>query len=447
MPHFIAEWALLEDGFAPDVRVEIADGTVIRVAPNDGRPGDRVAGALLPGMIDLHSHAFQRSFAGRAEFAGGGTDFWSWREAMYRAADRMEPETLAPVMAWLSMRKLMGGITSTVEFHYLHHGRGGVAYADRCTMAHALVAGARQAGIGMTLLFGIYEAGGFAGLPLEAGQLRFRNSPEQALRMLSAMREAPDLRLGLAPHSLRAVGPASLLAAAKGLAAMDASAPIHVHAAEQVGEVTACVEALGAAPVAWLLDHAPVAANWCLIHATHTDGAERQGIARTGATVGLCPSTEGNLGDGIFGLRDFVAKGGRFGIGADSNVCLDAFAELRLLEYVQRLTLQKRNVLAGEDGHSGRILWQEAASGGARASARPVGRIAAGCRADFVVIGPSEETLADGPDFWLDAAVFTRDTQPALHVMAGGHWMVRDGVHVRQAEIERGYRAALAALQ
>jgi len=211
--------------------------------------------------------------------------------------------------------------------------------------------------------------------------------------------------------------------------------------------VAACVAALGAPPVAWLLDHAPVAANWCLIHATHTDAKERAGIARAGATVGLCPSTEGNLGDGIFGLRDFVAGGGHFGVGADSNVCLDAFAELRLLEYAQRLTLQERNVLAGADGHSGRILWQAASAGGARAAARPVGRIEAGCRADFVVIGPTEETQGDGPDFWLDAAIFARDTQPALHVMASGDWVVRDRVHVRQAEIERGYRAALAALR
>ena len=441
----IAAWALLDDGFAPDMRITVSDGTIVSVEANDGRPGERVAGALLPGMTDLHSHAFQRSFAGLAEFAGGGGDFWSWREAMYRAADRIEPDTLAPVMAYLAMQKLRGGYTGTVEFHYLQHGRGGVPYASRNAMADALVHGAGEAGIGLTVLFGIYETANFDGSALENGQTRFSNSASEALAMLqsASVNAGPDLRFGLAPHSLRAVRPASLLEAVAGLGRLDAAAPVHIHVAEQRREVEDCRAALGTTPVAWLLDHAPVGPNWCLVHATHTDAAEIAGLARSRAVAGLCPSTEGNLGDGIFGLGALHDAGGRFGIGADSNVCTDAFSELRLMENVQRLSAGKRNVLAGGDGHSGRILWQAAAARGAEASARASGRIAAGCRADFVVIEPTPEAASGHPDFWLDAAIFASDEQPARHVMAGGRWVVRDGEHFRRHEIIAAYRNAL----
>ncbi len=240
--------------------------------------------------------------------------------------------------------------------------------------------------------------------------------------------------------------PDALLAAAHGLAAIDPAAPLHIHAAEQQAEVAACIAALGARPVAWLLDAAPVGPNWCLIHCTHAEAAERARLAASGAVAGLCPSTEGNLGDGIFGLPDYVAAGGRFGIGTDSHVGLDAFAELRLLEYSQRLRTQRRNVLAGEDGHSGRLLWQAAASGGAQAAARPVGHLRVGGRADLVVIEPAPEVAWLGPDFWLDGAIFAGLRPAARHVMVGGTWLVRDGAHVRGQAITAAYRRALARM-
>jgi formimidoylglutamate deiminase len=445
MPTLSADWVLLDDGWAADALITHADGVI--TALGTGRAADHVDGALLPGMANLHSHAFQRSFAGRTEFAGGGGDFWSWREAMYAAAGAIEPDTLAPITAYLGMELLRGGFTSLVEFHYLQNGRDGMPYAHRPAMAEAVIEGAQQAGIGLTLLFGIYQTGDFGGAPLTPGQARFRTGPDAALAMLDGARAAyPDVRFGLAPHSLRAVPPDSLAAAASGLAALDFDAPLHIHAAEQRAEVERGIAALGAAPVTWLLDHAPVGPNWCLIHGTHTTQAERLGMAARGAVAGLCPSTEGDLGDGLFTLPDFTEAGGRFGIGTDSHVGLDAFAELRLLEYTQRLRAERRNVLAGTLGHTGRILWQGAAAGGAQAAGRPVGGVRPGCRADLVAITPTPEVATMGADFWLDAAIFAATRQGARHVMVGGEWLVRDGAHVRQAAITASYARALARL-
>ncbi len=308
--------------------------------------------------------------------------------------------------------------------------------------------GAQQAGIGLTLLFGIYETADFTGAALRGGQLRFRTGPEAALAMLAEAQatQHAGLRVGLAPHSLRAVSPAALAAVVRDVTAIDFDAPLHIHVAEQRGEVEACIAHLGSAPVAWLLDRAAIGPSWCLIHATHTTYEERLRVAATGAAIGLCPSTESNLGDGLFTLPDFTEAGGRFGVGTDSHVSLDAFCELRLLEYTQRLRAERRNVLAGTAGHTGRILWQAACAGGAQAAGRQVGVLRAGCRADLVVIEPTPETLGTHPDFWLDAAIFASDTRPARHVMCGGAWVVRDGAHVRQQAITVAYTRALAKL-
>jgi formimidoylglutamate deiminase len=260
---------------------------------------------------------------------------------------------------------------------------------------------------------------------------------------------APNLRFGLAPHSLRAVPPASLKELCAGAAAIDPSAPIHIHVSEQTGEVLACVESLGAPPVAWLLDHAPVAPNWCLIHATHAGAAELQRVAAAGAVVGLCPSTEADLGDGIFDFGAFTEAGGHFGIGSDSNVCTDPCDELRLLEYAQRLARRRRNLGPGvleDERHTGVALWQAAALGGAQASGRPVGRIAPGCRADFSVLAPTRETRGAAPAFVVDAAIFAPGEQCVRDVMVGGAWLVRDRRHVAADAIAADYARALASL-
>jgi formimidoylglutamate deiminase len=451
--HFlIADWALLEGGFAPSVRIGIEDGWIMSVVPHTAaEAGDaRVAGALLPGMTDVHSHAFQRAFAGTTEYAAGGTDFWLWRRSMYRFAGCMNPERMESVAAYLAMALLKGGYTGLIEFHYLQNDAVGGRYAPETAMADAIVAGARRAGIALTMLFGIYETGSFNNVPLQGGQIMFRNSAEEAIRMLAAAlpNATPDVRFGLAPHSLRAVPPAALAVTAAGAAALDPTAPIHIHVSEQTAEVADCVAALGAPPVAWLLDHAPVDARWCLIHATHATAPELAAVARTGAAIGLCPTTEANLGDGIFDLPALTAAGGVFGFGSDSNVALDAFGEARQLEYSQRLAGRRRNVGTGDARHTGTGLWQMAARTGAGVSGRQAGVVAPGHRADFVVIEATEETLAaQSPDVMLAGAIFATPRAAARHVMVAGEWLVRDGAHKNETAILQDYRAALAACQ
>jgi formimidoylglutamate deiminase len=300
----------------------------------------------------------------------------------------------------------------------------------------------------LTLLVGIYETGGFDGEPLAGGQKRFDTSAETALRLAGdlAPRTHAGLTIGLAPHSLRAVPPASLARAVTGFRTHHAG-PIHIHVAEQTAEVVACTRVLGAPPVAWLLDHAPVDASWCLIHATHTSEAEIAAIARAGAVTGLCPSTEADLGDGIFGFPALREAGGAFGIGTDSNTALDPFGELRLLEYAQRLNRRRRNVAAGAAGHTGRALWQGAAIGGAQALGRQAGQIAIGRRADFAVIAATEEARGAAPDFILDGAIFAATCTRVTDVMAGGVWVVQGGMHRDEAAIDAAYGAALGTLR
>jgi formimidoylglutamate deiminase len=442
-----AAWALLDEGFVPGVRIRVDDaGRIAEVSR--GADGGEALDVVLPGMSNLHSHGFQRVFAGLTNHSAAGGDFWTWRDAMYRAAARMTPELYAPVYAWLAKELLKGGYTWTAEFHYLHHQPGGAAYAPATAMAEAVAQGAARAGMGLTLLVGVYETAGFDAAPLGKGQLRFRNNAVGALNMAAALRArgGDGFAVGLALHSLRAVPAASLREAVAGFCAQGGG-PIHIHAAEQVAEVEACRAALGAAPVEWLLDNAPVDAGWCLVHATQAEAEEIAGVARCGAVVGLCPSTEADLGDGLFDLPALQAGGGVFGIGSDSNVMTDAFSELRLLEYGQRLKLRRRNVAAGAGGHVGAAVWQAASRGGAVACGGGMGRIAVGCRADLVVLERQAEVLDGAPDFVLDAAIFAPVSRSVRHVMTGGVWRVRDGAHVAESAVNAAYAAALRRLK
>ncbi len=446
MDCYVAEWALLPDGFAAEIAITVQDGEIRAVGKGGDANGVRIAGVVLPGMTDVHSHGFQRVFAGLTNWTGGGGDFWSWREAMYRATAAMTPELYTPVFAWLCKELLKGGYTNLVEFHYLQHQPGGARYTPVEAMSLALQEGAARAGMPLTLLVGIYETGGFEGEKLAGGQLRFATNAEDALRIAGALQTHADFGVGLAPHSLRAVPPASLARAVAAFRAAHAG-PIHIHVAEQTAEVECCTHMLGAAPVAWLLDHAPVDASWCLIHATHARGPEIAAAARTGAVIALCPSTEADLGDGIFDFPALHHAGGAFAIGTDSNTHLDACGELRLLEYAQRLATRRRNVAASADSHTGRALWQAAARGGAQASGRAAGAIAPGLRADLTVLSRTQETADAAPDFVLDAAIFAATRSRVCDVMTGGKWVVRDGRHADEARIDAAYAQALRSLQ
>jgi formimidoylglutamate deiminase len=428
-----AREAYLPDGWAPDVALEIApDGTIVDVRAG-AAPGDSeiLDGPVVPGMANLHSHAFQRAMAGSAERRGAtGDDFWTWREAMYALASSLEPDALHAIALDVYRAMLAAGYTAVAEFHYLHRDPRGVWYADKAATSRALIAAAKEAGIAICLLPALYAHGGAGGAPLGARQRRFATGVADVLEIAAALRrdhaEDPDVVVGACAHSLRAVTPAELGELIEG---SPADTPIHLHVAEQQREVDEVRAALGARPVAWLLANHAVDARWCLVHATHLDDAERVGLARSGAVAGLCPTTEANLGDGFFPLGPYLDAGGALGIGSDSNVSLSPVEELRWLEYGQRLATRRRIVGASRPGEScGEALYSRAAQGGARACGMRSGVLRAGARADLLVLDDRVSPLAVAPPSeLLDRFIFATDRPAPRHVMVRGRWRVRNG--------------------
>ncbi|NUX52339.1 formimidoylglutamate deiminase [Paraburkholderia youngii] len=447
--------AYLPEGWRRNVLLEWdARGTLSAVTPD--RPEapagvPKAAGPLMPGMPNLHSHAFQRAMAGLTEYRANATDnFWSWRDLMYRFAARITPEGLASVAQWLYIEMLKAGYTSVCEFHYVHHAQDGQRYANQAELAERVVDAAAASGIGMTMLPVLYQYSGFGARAPREDQRRFINTPESLLDLLGTLRAArPEhaaLRYGVAPHSLRAVSEASLRALLGGI---DASAPVHIHIAEQTAEVDACIETEGARPVQWLLDRFEVDSRWCLVHATHVDPHETLALAKSGAVAGLCLTTEANLGDGIFPAHDYLDAHGRIGVGSDSHIGVDWRAELRLLEYGQRLTRRQRNVLASAQApHVADRLYAAALDGGARATGRAVGALQPGHRADWLVLDSSHSSIAEHErEAWLSGVVFCEhgDT-PIRDVYAGGIKVVDDRRHRDEERAYARYRAALAEL-
>ena len=446
----LAPHALLPGGWARGVLlVWDESGRLAGVTPGmAGMAGvRRAAGVVVPGMPNLHSHAFQRAFAGLTEFRGAGDDsFWSWRERMYRFAGALTPEALEDIATHLYIEMLRSGYTTVCEFHYVHHDPQGRPYADPAEMSLRIVAAAQRAGIGLTLLPVLYQHSGFGAAPPLAQQRRFIHSVDGVLGVVERL-NTTGARVGVAPHSLRAVAPEALRDVVDGLHAMDPQAPVHIHIAEQQREVDDCIAANGRRPVQQLLADAEIDARWCLVHATHIDDAESQAVARSGATVGICPSTEANLGDGIFAGARYLDAGGAWGIGSDSHATVNAAEELRLFEYTQRLALQRRNVLASNTTPEvARRLWLGAVAGGARASARDIAGLAAGERADFVVLA-SDTTEGLGPDQVLASHVFTSHATDAVReVWVGGGCRVQDGEHSAGDDACRRFVAARSTL-
>lgn len=442
--------ALLPDGWARDVRIGVAGGIVSVVEAGATADGSRrVSGIALPGLPNLHCHTFQRAMAGRAERRGPAHDsFWTWREVMYRFLGRLSPDDIEAISAFAYMEMLERGFTSVAEFHYLHHAPDGTPYADLGEMAGRIAAAARETGIGLTLLPSFYNYGGFGGAAPVPGQQRFLNDPDRFLKLVERARAAaaslPSARVGIAPHSLRAVTPDTLTQ----VVTATPDGPIHIHAAEQTKEVEDCVAWSGKRPVQWLLDEMKVDRRWCLIHATHMTKDETQLLAESGAVAGLCPLTESSLGDGFFNGPDFLEIGGRFGVGTDSNIDIDAAAELRQLEYSQRLLHRGRNVMTRAEGEStGRRLFTQALAGGAQALQRDCGAVAAGKRADFVVLDHNHPDLASAADdIRLDAWIFVAGRDAVKDVFVDGEHVVADGAHRRHDAIEQRYRAVLSRL-
>ncbi len=438
-----------------------SDGRVASAAGSTDAAVTTLGAWVLPGMPNLHSHAFQRAMAGLAERkgvaagrpsastgAGDEDSFWSWRETMYRFAACVEPAALQAIAAQLYVEMLKAGYTQVCEFHYLHHHADGSAYAPVEAMSLALIDAAREAGIALTLLPVLYMTGGFDGRALAPRQRRFGHEVQAYLRLVEALRahESADVRVGIALHSLRAVPPAALREVLDSGLARDC--PIHIHIAEQLGEVQDCLAVRDARPVEWLFDHADVDAHWCLVHATHVTAAETARLASSGAVAGLCPTTEANLGDGLFPLKAYLDAGGRLGIGSDSNVSVSPVEELRWLEYGQRLHTHHRNTAARAHGNSvGETLWRAAVRGGAQASGLDIGDLRAGARADLLVLDEDSPLLAArGADDVLDSFVFAGNTPLVRHVMAGGRWQVRDFHHRDEERIAARYRTVVQGL-
>jgi len=449
--NYFADYAWLPQGWDEGVRLDLDAGKIAAVQSGAARA--REAGYLgrhlLPGMPNLHSHAFQRAMAGLAERQTNSADsFWTWRETMYAFASRIDPDDLQTIAAQLYVEMLKAGYTHVCEFHYLHHQPDGKAYADPAAMSLALIAAAREAGIGLTLLPTLYMTGGFDGRPLGERQRRFGFEVETYLRLLQQLSKMEDsaLRVGVALHSLRAVPEAALrevLAAAE-----SKDRPMHIHIAEQIGEVQDCLALRGARPVEWLLDHAEVDARWCFVHATHLIDSEVARLARSGAVAGLCPTTEANLGDGLFPLKAYLDAGGALGVGSDSHISVSLVEELRWLEYGQRLVTRHRNIAVSESSTSvGENLWGDALFGGARAAGAAIGTLEEGARADWIVLDEGAPQLAARrADEVVDSFIFSGNANLVRHVMVDGAWVVRDGRHRDEERIAQRYRETVTRL-
>jgi formiminoglutamate deiminase len=453
MTTLFASQLLTPDGWLHAVRLRVEEGRIAALeAGASPQAGDERHAAIVPALPNLHSHAFQRGMAGLAERRGSQTDdFWSWRDTMYRFASRMTPGQLQAVATQAYAEMLEGGFCRVGEFHYLHHDTDGRPYADAGEMSTRIAAAAQQAGIGLTLLPVFYAHASFGGLPPREHQKRFISGIDGYARLIERCRAIlaglPGAQLGVAPHSLRAVTPHELqqvLAVAQGIGA---GSPVHIHIAEQMAEVHDCLAWSGARPVQWLLDHLPVDSRWCLVHATHVDEREVAAMAACGATVGLCPVTEANLGDGIFPLPQYLGHGGRIGVGSDSNVHISAAAELSLLEYSQRLARQVRNVVQLGTGSTGHALFQRALAGGSIALGTPGAGLALGAAADMVSLAVEDPALiCRKGDALLDSWIFAGPGSAVDCVWAGGRKLVEDGRHLRRDVIRRDYRMAMEQL-
>ncbi len=456
MTTLYCERALLPDGWAEQVAITVNEtGAITAVETGHEAPRDATTlkGIAVPGMPNLHSHAFQRAMAGLGEVAGPTDDsFWTWRKVMYGFLDRLQPEDLEAIASQLYVDMLKAGYTSVGEFHYVHHQPSGEPYDALTELSDRIVAASRTSGIALTHLPVLYAYGGFGGQTADAGQRRFLNDGDRFLMLLDQLSSRygndPQITLGIAPHSLRAVTPELLERVLDGVEGIIADCPLHIHIAEQTREVDDCIAWSGRRPVAWLMDHADIDERWCLIHSTHMDQSETDRLVSSGAVAGLCPTTEANLGDGFFPAPEYLAAGGRFGIGSDSHISVSVYDELRTLEYGHRLRLRKRNVLSqGEGCATGADLFRGALAGGARAMGRKCGALAVGHRADLVVLDDSRPEFAGrGDDQILDAWMFAAHQTPVSDVICGGAHVIVDGRHAAEEAIAQNYARTLERL-
>ncbi len=456
MATFYCDSALLPDGWADNVVID-ADAagniTAVEAGTPRGGGGIHLPGAVVPGMPNLHSHAFQRAMAGLGEIAGPSEDsFWTWRKVMYEFLGKLTPEDVQAIAAQVYLDMIRSGYTSVGEFHYVHHAPDGTPYDTLTELSDRAIAAARQVGLAITHLPVLYAYGGFGGQAAVEGQRRFLNDGARFLRLIDDLAGSygadPQVCVGIAPHSLRAVTRPLLNDVLVEADRLVPSSPVHIHIAEQTKEVDDCVAWSGVRPVAWLFDNFDVSERWCLVHATHMDDSETSRLAHSGAVAGLCPTTEANLGDGFFPACDYHAAGGAWGIGSDSHIAVSVSDELRTYEYGQRLLHRRRNVLNGVEGRStGAALFNASVAGGAQALGRHTGLLAPGYRADFVALDISLPALAGrAGDQLLDAWIFASQEGVVCDVVCGGRHVLKDRHHANEAEIAGAFTATMQKL-
>ncbi|WP_437889639.1 formimidoylglutamate deiminase [Phytobacter sp. V91] len=454
MAVYFAAKALLPQGWANNVTVSVSAQGMITAVESDTLAADNsihINGFLVPGMPNLHSHAFQRAMAGLTEVVGDPADsFWTWRDLMYRLVDKITPQQLETIATYLYIEMLKAGYTSVAEFHYLHHDRGGKGYANPAELALRISQAAKSASIGLTLLPVLYSYAGFGAQPASAGQGRFINDTDSYLALYDALSSElagePMQRTGLCFHSLRAV---TLEQMQRVQEAFPQPQPVHIHIAEQQKEVADCLAWSGLRPVEWLYRHMPVDAQWCLIHATHLTADETRQIAASGAVAGLCLTTEANLGDGIFPGAEYLSQQGNWGIGSDSHISVSVSEDLRWFEYGQRLNHRRRNLLhLPAQPYIGNVLYQGALQGGRMALGQPVGQIAAGARADMLVLDGRDPFLATADDNErLNRWIFACAANPIKDVMTGGRWVIEDGQHQLDEKTTRDFITVMQQLR
>ncbi|WP_144395012.1 formimidoylglutamate deiminase [Pleionea sediminis] len=427
---YYAKEILLRDGWASDKTIFVEDGVIIKIESGQAEQAEILNGPVIPGMVNLHSHAFQKAFVGLTEYQANKEDsFWSWRDLMYRLLQRLNVEDMNVIAQYVYEEMLLNGYTTCAEFHYLHRQANDVN-GDSLAASQAVIEAARTAGIGLCHCPVFYSYSGFGKTAPAKEQYPFVHSLDEYKHLLERLQSTyandPMVSFGIAPHSLRAVSEEQLRDLAQW---WSPQGPIHLHIAEQIKEVEECVDFYGQRPVEWLLKNQNVNQRWCLVHATHLNDIEVSQLAKTGAIAGICPQTEANLGDGIFPGVEFVAAEGAFGIGSDSHISISPWHELRLFEYTQRLSHRKRNRLCSDDNPNvGSFLWQHATNSGAQVVNRSVGSLAVGNKADWVVLDTNISELAVlSGERLLDAAVFAVNQNPVLDVMVHGQWRVKSG--------------------
>lgn len=436
MTCYFAKRAYTNGQWQENVNIEVNEsGFITSITPNSSaNKAEWLSGPVIPGLPNLHSHAFQRAMAGLAEVAvdNQADSFWSWRDKMYGMMDKLTPDHLQSIAQYLYIEMLKAGYTSVAEFHYVHHDQQGHAYDDLAEMAKQVSNAATNAGIGLTIVPALYSWAGFGEQTPVHGQRRFINSTDQYLNLYQNIYDQlkSDLtqRAGICFHSLRAVTSTQIESV---LTAIHDDVPIHIHIAEQQKEVEDCLAWSGLRPVEYLYTHHSVNARWCLVHATHLNQNEISQIANSKTVVGLCTTTEANLGDGFFPLPEYLEQQGRFGVGSDSHISVNVCEELRWLEYEHRLKTQRRNcLLSGRSGSSGEMLYQHALQGGAQALAQPVGNLSIGQRADWIVLDQNNPFVAaSDANALFDRWLFGHTNQLVKDVMVGGKWVIKDQQH------------------